>query len=908
MKLQAFFIILLSLIAPRLEATAQAIVRGRVADAQTSEPLPGATIRVQNGKRGAVTDVHGEYTLRLPAGSYELVVTYIGYQKKTISLSVEAGSTRTLNLGMNPSDYEVDEVVVLGRIQGQQKALNQQKNSGQIVSVVAADQIGRFPDPNTAEAVQRIPGVTLQRDQGEGRFVIVRGLAPQFTTTNINGVQVPSPEADVRFVALDAIPANQLASIEVYKTLTPDLDGDNVGGYVNLVTRKATSSDWRLQGSVNGGYNNLMRTPQAQGQLMLGKRFGEQENLGVLVNGSYNFSDIGSDNWERDGAELELRDYALRRARLGLSSTIDYRFDERNGIYARGMYNSFTDREFRRTYLFVPDEDDSPFEDPEIERATKDRLEIQDIATVAFGGIHNFSRISFDYEVSYSRSLQDTPFDNEILFKAEPDALSTDFTTDPNFGQFSTDEEFDYLDNSNYEYDEAETGNTFTQDESWMGKLNISLPYSIGDYKGEVKFGGKYRSRTKFLEVTQNAFSWEGGDDLTLDQFEGGLLDEDFLDGQYELAANVDPDRFFEFFNANRGGFELSVEDKLADEAVESFTTREDVYAGYLMTDLQLGKLQVITGVRYEFTDVNYTFNTLFFDVEGDLSDIQPDSGATTYGFVLPSLNLRYALTPNTNLRAAVSTSYARPNFGAVVPSQEVEIGDGEGTVGNPELTPVSSLNLDLLGEHYFSNVGIISGGVFYKQLQNFIYTRRFRANSFNGVDFGRELELFQFQNGESATLLGAEVNYQQNLSFLPGVLSGLALYFNYTFTTSTADIENREGEGMETINLPGQAPHVLNASLAYQYKGFNARISYNYHAAYVNELGGDASEDVFIDARGQWDFNTYYTFWDNRLSVFAEFTNLTNAAFQQSVGEPGNFIQREFYSWWSRVGIKFQF
>ena len=908
MKIRILLLLLTGLMLAPLTAEAQSIVRGRVTDTQTGEPLPGTTIRVQSSTRGAVTDVHGEYTLRLPAGRYELRVSYIGYEEKTVSLSVEEGGARTLNIGMSPADFQVDEVVVLGRIQGQQKALNQQKNSGQVVNIVAADQIGRFPDPNTAEAVQRIPGVTLQRDQGEGRFVIVRGLSPQFTTTNINGVQIPSPEADVRFVALDAVPANQLASIEVYKTLTPDLDGDNVGGYVNLVTRKATSSDLRLQGSVNGGYNNLMGTPQGQGQLMLGKRFGEAEKLGVLVNGSYNFSDIGSDNWERDGAELELRDYALRRTRLGLSSAIDYRFDDRNEIYARGMYNSFTDREFRRTYLFVPDEDDSPFEDPEIERATKDRLEIQDIATVSVGGIHNLPNISIDYEGSYSRSLQDTPYDNEILFKAEPDALSTDFSSNPEFGQFATDDEFDYLDNSNYEFDEFESGNTFTQDESWMGKLNLSLPYTLGDNKGEIKFGGKYRSRQKFLEVTQNAFSWEGGDDLTLDQFEGGLLDQDFLDGQYELAANVDPDRFFEFFNANQGGFELSAEDKLADEAVESFTTREDVYAGYLMTDLQLGKLQIITGVRYEFTDVSYTYSTLFFDVEGDLDDIQPDSGSTTYGFVLPSLNLRYGLNANTNLRAAVSTSYARPNFGAVVPSQEIEIGAGEGTVGNPELTPVSSLNLDLLAEHYFSNVGIISGGVFYKQLQDFIYTRRFRANSFNGVDFGRELELFQFQNGESATLLGAEINYQQNLSFLPGALSGLGLYFNYTFTTSSAELENRDGEGMETITLPGQAPHVLNASLAYQYRGFNARISYNYHAAYRDELGGDASEDVFIDARGQLDFNTYYTFWDNRISVFAEFTNLNDAPFQQSVGEPGNYIQREFYSWWSRFGVKFQF
>lgn len=887
------------------------VIKGKIMDELSGEPLPGATVLLDNTTKGTVTDVNGEFTLRLPQGPQTLAVRYLGY--KDITIAIDAAANKYVELLLKELKSELSEVTVYGFLQGQQKALNQQKNAGNIKNIVAADQIGRFPDPNVAEAIQRIPGATLQRDQGEGRYVLIRGLAPQFTNISVNGEQIPSPEAGVRFVALDAVPADQLASVEVSKTLTPDMDGDAIGGSVNLVTRKAKSNNLEIQGTLVGGYNHILGEPNGQGSLLLGKRFGQDEKFGILVNASHFATDRGSDNWETDGEEMELRDYQLRRTRSAVSGTMDYRFNPNNEIYLRGIYNSFSDREWRRRFVFVPNADESPFEDHEIQRYTKDRFERQNISSINFGGKHVLPGFSIDYEVAYAKATQDTPFDYEVNFVGAPDELSLNFSNS-DFPSFATNADFDYTDNTNYEFDELEAGNTLAEDENITGKVNISIPYMVGENQGIIKFGGKYRAKTKRLEVVNNKYGWADGNvsfdgqegDFTLEKFDGGLLDDNFLDNNYTLSAAPDMDKVIRFFNSNQNGFELNTEDKLVDEAVESYVASEDVFAAYLMTDISFGKLQAIAGVRFEQTNVEYSYNTVYFDEEGDLDEIVPEKGSTEYSFVLPQINLRYALDKFTNLRLAATTSYARPNFESIIPSQEINIGDREGTIGNPELKPVSAVNLDLMVDHYFGTVGVLSAGVFHKNLDNFIYSRTFETGSYNGIDFGTDVELTQDINGEQATLSGIEIAYQQNLTFLPGFLSGIGIYTNYTYTSSTAELNVEEGsdETVE-IKLPGQATHVGNLSLSYGLKGFTARISGNYTGSYIDEI--DDGDEIYIKERLQLDASANYQINKN-FNVFAEFLNITNAPFESYIGDEEMILQREFYSWWSRVGVKFNF
>jgi TonB-dependent receptor len=682
------------------------------------------------------------------------------------------------------------------------------------------------------------------------------------------------------------------------------MDGDAIGGSVNLITRTAQTENISVNASGLMGYNNISGKANLQGSLELSKRF-LNNKLGIMLNSSYYETERGSDNWERDEHQLELRDYELTRTRLGLSSTIDYKFNEKNEVYFRTLYNRFTDREQRRRYIFAPNVDDSPFEDNEIERLTKDRLEKQIVTSFNLGAKHTLSKFSLDYEVSYSEAIQDTHYDIEIGSVGEVDQLSTDFTTNAKFPTFTVDDlpnasaQNIYLDNSIYEFDEATMGNTYAKDVNKTAKFNIGIPYKAGTSDGLFKFGGKVRLKEKSYRITENVFSYTGSDDLTLDQYAGGTVDDNFLDGRYKLSANADPEKFVKFFNANRNDFELSIEDKLATEAAESFTAKEDVYAGYIMSKLQLSKLMILGGLRYEHTSVDYTSYNVINE-----SEIIPEEGGTDYSFLLPQLHIRYNVTDNMNLRAAVTRSYARPNFSDIIPAQEININEGEGTIGNAKLKPVAATNVDILAEKYFGSVGILSGGIFYKRLTDFIFNRRFESDQYPGSE-GQVIDITQARNGESASLFGFEVAYQQNLTFLPGALKGLSIYANYTLTTSNAKIQSRDDNtNEEEIRLPGQSKHVGNISLGYDLGRFNFRVAANFNGEYISEIGGSADEDLYVKDRVQLDATTTFTI-SPKLRFFAEFLNITNQPFQVYQGEENRYIQREFYSWWTRAGLK---
>ena len=881
---------------------AQGSIKGKIKEAITGQALPGASVFIKNTTIGTATDLQGEFLINnVKPGMVEIVVNYLGYESKTVSLEVKDKNIQNVEVSLESLINQLSGVVISGNLQGQAKALNQQKTADNIKNIVAADQIGRFPDPNAAEALQRVPGVNIERDQGEGRYVLIRGLSPNFTNMNVNGEQIPSPEADVRFVALDAIPSDQLASMEISKTLTPDLDGDAIGGSVNLITRTAQGSKPSLNGTLVSGYNSLMGKFNGQGSINYGQRF-LKNKLGIMVNASYYSNNHGSDNWERDldgslnsaNHRFELRDYELTRTRTGLSSTIDYKFNNRNEIYVRTLYTRFTDREWRRTYYFNPGEE-------EIERSVKDRFEEQIIGSYNLGAKHTFNKFLLDYEVSFSNAFQNTPYDNEVTFIAGT-ASEVNFNS-----KFPSLNSGSYMNNSLYEFDQLEMGDTYAKDQNLTGKFNVTVPYHVGKSNGSIKFGGKARSKIKSFTINANKFENLGGIP-NLNEFEGGLRDQKFLGNRYQLASNADIGRVIKHFNQNPGMYELQVEDKTIDEALESYDATEDVMAGYIMARHQLKRLLLIGGVRYESTRVTYNSREAVIDINGDLQNILPVKGGTTYDYVLPQFSLRYELTANTNLRAAATYSYARPNFSQIIPAQEANLQDRKVSVGNANLFPVTAVNLDFLAEHYFGKVGIVSGGVFFKQLDDFIYSRTLFSQVYNNNP-GILVDISQAQNGNQANLFGAELAFHRNLSFISKSLKSLSLYLNYTYTHSVATIQSRTADlnnpnSLEEVRLPGQARNVGNISLAYDYKRFSARASVNFNGEYLSEISESKDFDVYVKSRMQTDLNLGYAL-NKRIRCFAEILNVTNQPFELYQGNRDIVIQREFYAFWTRLGVK---
>ena len=347
----------------------QQTIKGRVLDAQTNDPLIGAAIGVENTTIGTMTQGDGTFELAVDeSGTVSLLVSFVGYQDQRTTVKANA---KSVDIRLRSISTELDAVVVTGIAEDQIKAMVEMKQAENIKNIVSAAQIKTFPDLNAAEVMQRIPGITLQRDQGEGRFVQLRGTPPELTNFNINGEQVPSPEGDFRYVGMDIIPSDQIESIEVTKVMTPDMDGDGIGGSVNIKTKRARGGQPEIRATLAGGYNNLRETPNYNLQFSYGQRYNK---LGFQLNASFfenqqgadnieykftkgpffNSDDQGQgvDNFNLHYREAQLRHYEITRRRISVSPTLDYEFNDKSRVYLQGMYNSFSDDETRRRLIY----------------------------------------------------------------------------------------------------------------------------------------------------------------------------------------------------------------------------------------------------------------------------------------------------------------------------------------------------------------------------------------------------------------------------------------------------------------------------------------------------------------------------------------------------------------------------
>lgn len=892
------------------------VIVGRITDASNAAPLPGATIRIEGTTLGGVSNRNGEYRIaNVPAGEQKVRVEYLGYETTTARVAVQSGSAATQNFALIDEIAVTDTVQVRAIRQGQARALNQQKNADNIVNIVAADQIGRFPDPNTAEAIQRIPGVSLQRDQGEGRYVQIRGSDPRLTNVTINGDQIPAPEGDIRYAALDVIPADQLASIEVNKAITPDMDADGIGGSVNLTTKEAYSESTILKGTVAGGYNNIVSDANFQAALTYGKRTGDEGKFGYLFSGSYYRTNRGSDNnefeWgdeEFDGTDrtvlqnLEFRDYVITRDRLGLSGTLDFKPSPQSSIWLRGIYNRFGDDEhrYRLRLRFDEGDYDSPTQTSGsvVERELKDRYEVQDIYSAQIGGnTPLFGAGTLDGSVSYSFAQEEEPNRRDMTFAQEDVDLSYGLA-DPSFPTFSITNGADIYNASAYEFEDIVVHNNLTTDRNITANLDYKLPFAIGDNRATVQIGGKFRSKEKERTNDIRVMDDFDGESLTMDQVAGDAsISDNFLDGRYEIGSSPDPDRVKDFYEANTDKFGEDTDDSREETDPTNYTATEQTIAGYAMARGEFGKFSALAGARYEQINIEYTGNEVVFNEEGDYEITNKVNGENDYGKLFPMVHLRYALTDRTNLRAAWTNTQARPNYYDLVPYRIVKREDEELALGNPMLEATTAMNFDFMAEHYFASVGVLSGGFFYKGLENYIYatTSETVGGSFDGY------EATQPVNGESATLFGIELNWQQQLSFLPGALDGLGIYANYTFTDSEAEVPGRD----EKITLPGQAQHVGNVALSYEKFGFSGRVALNFSGEFISEVGEEAADDIYYDKHVQLDVSLSQRITDN-IRIFADLINLTDAPLRYYQGSTDRPIAQEYYSWWSHIGVRF--
>lgn len=895
-------------------------ITGRVFDSVTNEYLPGANVRLEGTTFGAATNISGLFRIaNIPPGDYNLVVSYIGYNNDTLSVSIPEGRTLNQDIGIKASDVKMQEVLIYGLAQGQTKALSIQKTADNIKNVISEEGIEKFPDINAAEALQRLPGVSIQRDQGEGRYVQIRGTDARLNSMKINGQNIPSGEGDDRQTQMDIIPSDQLASIEVIKAITPDMDGDAIGGTVNLITRSALDYEKPvLNVTAGGGYADISGKGLYQGSLSYGTRFGANNNFGIMFGASYLRSDRGSHNNEMEWGnvedvndneipwaleDLQLRNYDLRRDRMGFSTSFDYRPNNENSYSLKAVYNDYLDIERRHQLRIRPGKGDynsaTDVSKAEVLRHMKARDQRATLYSFLGQGENHFGGLTLDYSLSYSyaQEKEDRHISPNFKMNKKPNLELN--LSDPDHPKYTiTNLASGYqFDPENFVFDKLEYHDNLSTNNDLVGSVNLSFPYSIGASQANLKIGGKASMKKKDREEKIWEYEWDGDDDILMSRFVGDNV-SDFLGGNYNFGPTIDFDKLEKFFNENKDG-DLVSEWLVEDTDAATYDATEDVYAFYLMTTIKFGDLTLLAGVRDEITNTSYNGNEVVFDDDGDYEKTTKLSAEKSHNHILPMVHLKYAISPQTYIRAAFTTGLARPHYVDLVPYSVVLHEDEEIERGNPDLVPTTSYGFDLLAEHYFSGIGVISGGIFYKNLKNIIFPTVIKQSG--GVYDGYKIyEPWQPSEGGDASLFGFEINWQQQLNFLPGFLDGFGIYANYTYTTSTADLPGREN-----TTLPGQAGNTANFALSYQKYGFTAQLSVNYQTSFLDLVGEDEENDIYYKDHIQFDFSANMKLIDE-LSVYLQLVNINNAPLSYYIGKENRPIQREFYSWWLQAGFKY--
>ncbi|QPN43275.1 TonB-dependent receptor [Priestia aryabhattai] len=786
----------------------------------------------------------------------------------------------------------VERVEVIGQAASIDKALREQKSADSIKSVVHADGVGQLPDDNAAEALQRIPGLSVERDQGEGRFVSVRGIAPDLNSVTINGTLVPAPEGDRRAVALDVLPAELVQSLSVVKSLTPDMDANSLGGTIEVESLSAFDHDglfYTLSGEASHDTNVSRDSPKFSGAVSDRFSLGDgTDNFGVAAAFSWQKRKFGSDNvetggnWDfEDGArleEVEARDYQITRERTGLGLNFDYQPDDFSSYYLRTLYSKFKDTETRNAQGLEFAEPQGSGQRGEAEgwRDLKSREDTQEIQSYVLGGERIVDQWTISAQAGYSQATEHDPGGIAgAKFVGDFDEVGFDGTSKPRLSVGN-----DFYDPARFTLDEVEWEKVDGKDQEKNIRLDLARDYDFAD-ASQVKFGGKLSRRDKTSDT--ETWVYDGFDDISLASYQGSNVDYALGNFGNGISASAIEDLI--------GGLDRAAYYDEQASRINDFDMSEDINAAYLMNTLDIGDWRLIAGLRYEGTQFEAKGTGLR---DGVYENVNSNN---RYDHWLPGLHARYQLSPTTAIRAAWTNTVVRPTFGQLAPGFVID--ENDASFGNPELKPLESMNFDLGIEHFMGRAGTASAFLFYKDVDHFIYSTDL-AGTGNWVDFD---EALTFENGGGAKLYGLELAYSQKFDWLPAPWNGVLLGANLTLSKSDATLQGPTGK--RSIDLPNQSDTVGNFMVGWENDRFNMRLAANYKSGYLLELGAidDKAHDQYADDQLHVDFKAGY-FLTPELQLTFEAQNLTDESYYVYSGHHRYNAQYEEYGKTYKVGL----
>jgi TonB-dependent receptor len=885
-------------------------VAGQVVDS-TGAVLQGAQVELQPGHYSAVSNSRGEYSIENVApGDYTLTVSFVGFLSFTSKVTVSGGQTAEVPVSLAVATTKQEVTVRAVPLVGEAEAVNIQRTADNILNVIPAEVITSLPNATIADAAGRLPGVSLERDEGEGKYIDVRGTAPELTNTTIDGINTPSPEGGVRQVKLDTIPADLVESVQVNKTLQANMDADGIGGSVNLVTKTAGEKPSFSFGGL-GGYTPIVDGRHIdQFNFTVGDRFGASKRLGVLFGATYDYNSRGIDDLEptpdavqnADGSltphfdSMDVREYAYNRSRWGFAGSADYRIKEGSVITLRYLYSAFKD--YGDKWVYTLNDGSAPG------FSTSTRRPKYTIGNLALAGTHTWKSFLVHWEAATAVAGQLASAGNPgadfgptgTLANSTGCLYDAAATTNIYLPQwtpscFSPGPD-DLYQPSMYSLSDVVYSHGLTERLNLMGAADMTKYYHWGSHFATFQFGGKFRNNHKFDDSWQDTFTPNGT--LLMTQFLSDFKNPNYYFGHYTLGPVSDWNDITSFVNNNSSQFGFS---STFGGNNMNFDLIERISAGYAMNTIDLGRVRLVAGVRLEDTQVHTLSCDCTNQITGNGPVNVPFSGS--YLDVLPSVSARIRLDDNSGLRLVYGRGLARPDPEFLTTAVTLDITTHPYTysIGNPGLKPEHANDFDVLYERYLKPFGMISGGVFYKNLTDPIIESE--SHPTTGPYAGYIVQ--QPSNAGSAYVAGFEAAYQQNFTSLSGAWSGLGFMANYLYAASKAyGLQGRS----DHPPLLRTSPSVWNISPSYTRGRVTARFGmtyngasiyqYNYQdgAAYgINGPNGDnyLYPHLQLDAQGSVRVR-------GGLSLMAAVLNISNEVFGFYNGSNQYMTQREFY------------
>ena len=901
------------------------LVTGRVLD--TSQALlQGARVEIAPSGQSVVSDAKGQFTISgLGTGKYTVKISYLGFEPFSTEVAVESGSVANVDAILQVAKRNEQVTVSAGRQFGELEALNRERTSDNILQVLPSEVITSLPNTNVADAIGRLPSVSLERDEGEGKYVQIRGTEPRLTNVTIDGIHLPSPES-VRNVKLDVIPADLVDSVELSKTLSANQDAGAIGGSVNLVTKSAPDVPY-INVVGLGGY-----TPISNGRFndqftgTIGQRFGKSKRLGVMFGGSYDWNqraieDLepvpGANSLPGGGVFLgpnteDIRQYLYDRTRYGFGGGIDYKLGEMSSAYLRGLFSRFND--YGQDWIYSPSVGN--FLTPTTTDATGNmgftnvyRQPQQQIFSMNAGAHQVLGTYLLNYEVGFSQARYTGGYPRASFDGPTGIAFGVD-VTDPSVPKFPVLNGVNINDPTTYSLNSLNFANDSTFERDVVGSASIAKQYSLGSHFSTFEMGLKIGDARKTQSYNDSSFSPNGT--VLMDSFLNPFKNNNYYFGNFNYGPVTNYNTILAYYNANPGAFTGGP--NLAANLSNDFDISERIYAGYAMNTVTLGKFRWQAGLRIESTQDSLLGNVVNLDSSGNFASSSPFPANNSYTNFFPSTNLAYRLNDDTILRVAYAMGIARPNFGDLAPSVFYDpTSVPPVSAGNPNLKPTSSQNFDVLIERYLKPVGILQGGFFYKYLNDPIYV----VTTTRAIAPYAGSEQTQPVNGPHAHVAGLELSWAQPLHFLPGALNGMGIRANYSYTTSQASFPSGFGR-TDTPALIRQAPNNYNLDFTYDKWGVSARMglthndgyiwSYGYQDGATGGINGPLG-DTYLYPHTQVDAQVSYAIpRSHGFKALCSMLNLTNEVFGFYNGSERYPIQREYYNRTFSFGLQWTY